>query len=474
MSIPQFGLFETTLRMSKAPDDPFHQDVFATCSFSGASADASRSVRVPLFYDGDGTYRLRFFPEIPGSWRYALAPTYGLTLDGDTEGEFECVPSVARGPLRRAEEPHHFQYANGERAFILGNTAYNLVASYQRSPEEARQFVAYYAARGFNWFRFFLQQVTWDSHGFVVWPWGGTPEAPDYATFNLALFHAAEDVIRLLGEHDATASVILLHPSDPVFRGQPNLLPIFQRFVRYATARLSAFSNVVWNIANEWQRELVLSAAEVEALGRTLEEADPYRRLTSVHHHGRFEFPRSPWVDMASMQHRGLPAEINRVALLNRQFGKPVLNEEYGYERDNLGPPNDPVNVRRDTWALTMAGAYASYGDKTKGSKVGVYFSSTLKDSVGAVVPDMLRHLPALMARVPYWEMHPANEALSGCIREECFCLAKLGEQYLVYMTVGQNVSLDLTHVDGGTLKCEWWNPRTGEVSAQFTRLRFE
>jgi hypothetical protein len=150
-----------------------------------------------------------------------------------------------------------------------------------------------------------------------------------------------------------------------------------------------------------------------------------------------------------------------------------VLNEEYGYELDVLGPPNDPVNVRRDTWALAMAGAYAAYGDKTKGPKVGAYFSSTLKDSAGAVVPDVLRHLPALMRRVPFWAMAPANEALSGCVREEVFCLARLGEEYLVYMTVGQSVGLDLSHVDAPTLRCEWWNPRTGEVGEAYERSRF-
>ncbi len=160
--------------------------------------------------------------------------------------------------------------------------------------------------------------------------------------------------------------------------------------------------------------------------------------------------------------------------MANRYFGKPVLNEEYGYEADMLGPPNDPANVRRDHWALTMAGAYGSYGDKTKGPKVGVYFTSTLKDSAGAMVPDILQHVPRLMARVPYWEMAPLNELLSGCIREEVFCLARPGSEYLVYMTVGQNVGLDLSHVSGGTLRCEWWNPRTGEVGAPFERPRFD
>lgn len=383
------------------------------------------------------------------------------------------APTTPRWPLRVSADGHHFVYASGEPAFILGNTAYNLVACYQRAPDEARDFVRFYAERGFNWFRFFLQQVTWDSHGYVVWPWGGTPDAPDFSRYDDETFSATEAVIRLLAEHGCVASVILSHPSDPVFRGRADNVALFKGLFREAAVRLGGHANVVWNVANEWRRENVLTAAHVEELGAYLREVDPHRRPIAVHHYARFEFPRASWVDMASMQHRGLPAEINRVAILNRHFGKPVLNEEYGYELDVLGPPNDPANVRRDHWALTMAGAYGTYGDKTKGSKVGAYFSSTLGDAVGTAVPDMLRHVPRLMSRVEWWDMAPANEALTGCIREEVFCLASLGREYLVYMTVGQSVGLDLSHVDGGTLRCEWWNPRTGQVGETFEQPRF-
>jgi hypothetical protein len=469
--VPLYGLHELAFEAREPAADPF--GVALDVRFRD---DAGRELLVPAYYDGGATYRARFSPPAPGRWRYAVDAAEGSAraLAGPTEGEVHCVAAGTRGPLQRAAEPHHLVYASGERAVILGNTAYNLLACYRRAPDEARAFVAYYAERGFNWVRFFLEQTTWDSHGHVVWPWGGTPERPDFGTFDLDHFRAAEDVLRLLDAAGCTASVILLHPSDPVFRGRDDLVPPFRRYIRYAVARLGAFSNVVWNIANEWERERVLTTDDVEALGSYLAAVDPYQRLTAVHHYARFEFPEAPWVDVASMQHRGLPYEINRVAVANRCFGKPVLNEEYGYEADVLAPPNDPANVRRDHWALAMAGAYGTYGDKTKGSKVGAYFSATLEDSIDAVVPDALQHLPRLMARVPYWQMVPLNDLLSGCIREEVFCLARPGHEYLVYMAVGQNVGLDLSHVSGGALRGEWWNPRTGEVSTPFERPRFE
>ena len=470
MQIPQYALFETLVRLAARAPEPSPVELGAVFS---PPAGAPR-LRVPLYYDGDRTYRLRFSPETPGAWTWAIEPPAGVALDGHPSGAFDVTPSTARGPLRRAPEPHHFRYAGGERPFVLGATAYNLIACYQRAPEEARAFVEHYARRGFNWVRFFLQQSTWDSHGRVVWPWGGSPEAPDFGAFDPATFRAAEAVVRLLAGAGCTASVILLHPCDPVFRRRDDLIPVFRRYFREAVARLGAYANVVWNVANEWERGFVLEARQLETLGAFLEQIDPYGRLTSVHHYGRFEFPDRPWTDMASMQHRGLPHEINRVAVANRAFGKPVLNEEYGYEGDDHSPPNDPASVRHDHWALTLAGAYGTYGDKTKGPKIGAYFSSTLEDSAGAVAPNSLRHLPALMGRTRWWEMTPLNELLSGCRREEVFCLARPGQAYLVYMTTGQDVSLDLSHVTSGTLRAEWWNPRTGEAGPAFDRPRFE
>jgi hypothetical protein len=167
---------------------------------------------------------------------------------------------------------------------------------------------------------------------------------------------------------------------------------------------------------------------------------------------------------MASMQHRGLPHDINRIALQNRHFHKPVINEEYGYEGDNHSPPNDAANVRADHWALAMAGSYGTYGDKTKGPKIAVYFSSVLRDSIGATVPETLGHLHGFMSGTGYEEMEPCNELLSECNPEEAFCLAKPGVEYVVYLVRGQAFRLNLTHVRGD-LRATWLNPITGELS---------
>jgi hypothetical protein len=259
------------------------------------------------------------------------------------------------------------------------------------------------------------------------------------------------------------ASVVLLHPHDESLRSAgPDVMRVAKGLIRYAVARLGSYWNVVWSVANEWQRSLTFSYDDMDELGAYLHRIDPYQRLTACHHYGRFEFYDKEWTDMSSMQHRGLPHEINRGIIQNRHFNKPVLNEEYGYEGDNHSPPNDPHNVRHDCWAIAMAGGYGTYGDKTKGPKIAVYFSAVLRDSVGAVAPDALQHLRPFMESTGYREMAPGNEFLSDCDPQMAFCLAKPGHEYIVYVVQGDSFRINLTHVHGA-LSARWYNPRTGQ-----------
>ena len=57
--------------------------------------------------------------------------------------------------------------------------------------------------------------------------------------------------------------------------------------------------------------------------------------------------------------------------------------------------------------------------------------------------------------KIPFWEMENADSLLQG----QGYCLAKVGEVYIVYLRVGGKASLDL--VDG-MYDVQWFNPRDG------------
>jgi hypothetical protein len=452
--IPRYGIFERSLNYKGTGDNPFQTGIQAAFF-----DEAGRRYSVDGFYDGEETYKVRFMPSMPGLWEYRIF------IDGNPaeSGGFQCVPSTLKGPLRQdPRHPCHFIFDNGEPFYMLGNTAYQAVAAYRDHPRQFAAFLDYYAARSFNWNRFV---VAADRSKDQVdrWIWGGTQEEPDYAEFDLDTFRAVEGVIEEMAARDMIASLIFM--VDRAYRSTgAQKMNIARRYLKYMVARVGAWWNVVWNLFNEWNKNDIFTSAEVDELGAYLRSIDPYRRLTACHHYARFEFFDRDWADYASMQYRDLPGGINKVMLQNRYFGKIVANEEYGYEEDTILPPNDADNVRHDHWAIAMAGGYGTYGDKTKGPKIGVYFTCNLEDARGTSAPDALRHLYSFMMQTGYRDMAPGNHFLSRCNPEEVFCLANPGREYIVYMVKGQEVVLNLAHVRR-ELQMQWFDPLTGSFS---------
>lgn len=450
----RYDVFEAAIHSTRECDNPYAVDI------TGVFRDEQgNTLNVTGFYDGADCYKVRFMPECVGCWDYSLQ------LNGCTvkEDRFLCRNSEIKGPLRQDPVyPYHFVFSNGLPFYMMGNTAYHAILSYRQHKEEFCNFLDYYQQRRFNWIRFFLLGASKSNLDDEIWPWGGTSAQPDFARINQKTFRDAEGVIQELTRRNMIASVILLtSPSLAGFSASSDKLKACKDYFRYAVSRLGAYWNVVWNVSNEWNKFGINSVEEIDELGEYLHSIDPYRRLTACHHYARFEFFDRDWTDMSSLQHRGLPCEINRVILQNRIFNKIVLNEEYGYEGDNNRPPNDADNVRHDHWAIAMAGGFGTYGDKTKGQGTGAYFSARLADAAGTEAPDKLRFLPSFMENTGYQSMTPANAYLSSCNPEEVFCLAEIGREYIVYLVRGQTFKLNLSHAR--LLKACWYNPRSGE-----------
>jgi hypothetical protein len=455
-AIPLYDLLELTYTHTTSRPNPF--DVPVEAIFTHISG---KTQVISGFHDGDDAYRVRFMPTEVGGW------TYTTFIDGvmTDRGSMTCAPSESHGPLMQdPAHPYHFIFANGEPIYMMGNTAYRAITAYKNTPDKFCEFLDYYAARRFNWLRFqvaggkphYKAEETLENN----WAFGGDVDHPDFTVFDLPYFRAAEGVVRELGKRGMIASVIIL--SDKALeQAGADRLPAAQRTIAYTIARLGAYANVVWCLFNEWNKFAIFDYPEVDQLGFYLHTHDPYQRLTSIHHYARFEFYEKVWTDMSSLQHRGLPGEINRVIQQNRLFNKIVINEEYGYEADTLRPPNDPDNVRHDHWAIAVAGGYASYGDKTKGPKIGAYFTALLDDMRGTVVPDMLQRLHAFMSQTGYRQMSPGNAYLSECSADEVFCLVNPGREYIVYLTRGQHFRLNLAHVRGA-VSVTWYDPRMG------------
>src|SRR3984957_2035988 len=108
--VPHWEVFELTLP-GPATGNPFVDIELAAVFVLG-----HRTVAVDGFYDGAGTYKVRFMPDEIGEWTYTTKST-AKDLDAKS-GSFTCVRALdgTHGPVR-VRNPHHFAYADGTPYF---------------------------------------------------------------------------------------------------------------------------------------------------------------------------------------------------------------------------------------------------------------------------------------------------------------------------------------------------------------------
>ena len=78
------------------------------------------------------------------------------------------------------------------------------------------------------------------------------------------------------------------------------------RYVRYLVARLGAFRNVWWSLANEFDLMRHKTMADWDRFFRIVQEHDPYQHLRSIHNCHAFYDHAKPWVTHLSVQRSDL------------------------------------------------------------------------------------------------------------------------------------------------------------------------
>jgi hypothetical protein len=123
------------------------------------------------------------------------------------------------------------------------------------------------------------------------------------------------------------ADVILFHPYDRwgFIRMDAET---DDRYLRHLVARLSAFRNVWWSMANEWDLARNKTMADWERYFRTVQESDPYDHLRSIRNCLTTMYDHSKsWVTHQSIQH----SDLEQVSAWREQHKKPVLVDECSY-----------------------------------------------------------------------------------------------------------------------------------------------
>lgn len=358
-TVEQWDVYEVAL---KGPSDG---NPFTEVRLSATFTDGAHSIEVAGFYDGDGVYRIRFMPETPGEWRYETKSNrWPLT---DKSGVFTVTPAKGanHGPVR-VRHTYHFAYADGTAYKPVGTTMY----SWTHRPAEMEELtLKTLAAAPFNKVRMLVFP---QAHGIKFqpvprWPFAGEPQHFDFTRFNPEFFRHLEQRIAQLRDLGIEADLILFHPYDDDqdwgFETMTRETDDF--YLRYLVARLAAYRNVWWSMANEYDFLRTKTAADWDHTFQVVQAADPYQHLRSIHN-GKILYDNAkPWVTHASIQNAMAAEEPGRATLYRDVWRKPVVYDELKYEGNHelRWAQLTAEEMVQHFWACTVAGTYGGHSE---------------------------------------------------------------------------------------------------------------
>lgn len=384
--IERWDYIELTFR-GHAEGNPF-TDYEITASFTGPSG----TLTVDGFYDGDGIYKVRFMPENEGMYTYRVT---GSFMNGETaagpdplEGAFEAAPASAdnHGPVRVTEKVH-LRYADGTPYYSIGTTAYAWVCQTMELQEQTLDTLAHTCFNKIR-FSFLPKHYLYNFNEPITYPFvrgkrrGQDPErlaramkidyGGDYArditdfdcyTPNVEHFRRFDLRIGQLRDLGIEADLIFFYDYDRW--GFANMKDECDRlYLKYCVARYSAFRNVWWSMANEYDI-MTKTDEEWESLGELVSAKDPYRHMLSIHNCLRFYDYTRPWITHCSMQRIDLYKHVEETDLHLKKYEKPVVWDEIAYEGNiDMGWGNiSGQELTRRFWEAFLRGGHAGHGD---------------------------------------------------------------------------------------------------------------
>lgn len=374
MQVERWDILEVTL---KGPEDG---NPFVDQWVKGVFRGKNETVETMGFYDGQGVYKVRFMPSFQGEYTYE---TSGSFAEAATSGTFTVTPAKGEnhGPVRVANT-YHFAYEDGTPYYSVGTTCY----VWPHQPEEVRQKTLEELSKGyFNKMRFcvFPKHYIHNFKDPVTFPYEGTPVDAsglteenfaysvdfsenhwDFTRFNPEHFRRVERAIGELRDRGIEADLIVMHPYDrwgfsAMSREADDL------YWNYVIARFSAYRNLWWSLANEYDLMKDKTLEDWEHYAALLCEKDPYNHLRSVHNCVAFYDYTRPWVTHCSMQRQDLYRHVEYTDDYRIRYGKPVVWDEISYEGNiDMGWGNiSGQELTRRFWEASLRGGYAGHGE---------------------------------------------------------------------------------------------------------------
>jgi len=364
----------------KAYADPFNDVTLDVV----VATPGGQEVRVPAFWAGGQTWRMRYTWPEPGIHRYRTeCSDAGNAEIHGVEGHIEIRPYegdnplLRRGPIRAAPDSRHLQHADGTPFLWLADTWWMGLCRRLRWPDEFQALAADRTAKGFNVVQIvaglYPDMPAFDERGKNE---AGFPWRSGYARINPAYFDWADQRLGHLVDCGLVPCIVGAWGYHLAWMGPERL----KQHWRYLIGRYAAWP-VVWCVAGEADMPYYLSGrrnadralqgVEWTHIAKYIRGIDPYGRLLTIHPCGGRSARQT--VTDASVLHfdmlqtghsdrKSLPATIDTVRkAVSAQPAMPVVNGEVCYE-GILGSCGAEVQ-RLMAWSCLLSGtAGHTYG----------------------------------------------------------------------------------------------------------------
>jgi hypothetical protein len=496
-TIEAYDFAEIGLAVS-SPDatNPF-TDVTVEGQFG--KAGSSQQINVTGFCDmADGSvYRIRFMPSSPGDYSYSVVFRQDK-FERTHTGTFRATDGHRRGPIRvDPQYPWHFIWeSTGEHYFFNGTTAYWLVGwredrmidySIERLHKMKinRMRVLLAGAANMMWGE---AVMTGENFTMFLRPW--IAQAPenfdtpgiDFTRFNVPYWQKWERMLRFARDRDMIISAVLDIPTQNAHAAAGS--EDERRYIRYAIARLGAFSNYTYDLGDDL--DSFRDEKWAHETGTLIESWDPYHHLATSHPvHREHQDRAAAWMGFTSIQN--WTREQHALMLQERQIqmrtGRiiPQTNEEYGYEDHYphwaAPPPAASAEVFRQlVWQIAMAGAYSTAGESARrGTNIwpdtgGGWINGRGDDTM--IMFKGFEHMVDFFTSFEWWKTEPHDELVNN----GAYCLAKPGDIYAVYLPIrpmcGSPENFDYeeacrnitVRLEPGSYDAKWFSAATGEI----------
>lgn len=435
---------------------------------------------VPAFYDADGTggasgsvWKVRFSANATGNWGFSTSSSdaalngYAGTFSVD-ESPVSASDLLRWGRLQYVGG-YYLKFADGGFWIKGGVDDPENVLGGGLGTDWATKKAAVdiLCSKGVNSMYAIMNTISpGDSND--TWPWWGNTAADAKANssrYNTGKLMRWEDFF----DYCESKGIVLhlVFDDDSAWHGYDHSL-----YYREMVARFGHHPAIIWNVGEEANENY--SDSQQISRGETIKKWDAFHHPVAVH---RRSSSRSNWpflgnsaFDLASMQvgagDDGFASasleNMNTVCISNRKASVsagrpiPVMFDEMpavrsvsdSDRREMRSRVLYPIYLGGGQFELHYQDQYVQGGNVTLAA-------------LGPMLDDM-RRAREFVESLPFDQMSPDNSLLSSTNGN--FCLAKPGLAYGIYLTSGDNVSLNLSAVRGA-YQVKWHNVTTGATS---------